>query len=48
MGPVGCKWINVLAQRNKKLRSLKLDYTQIYCLGLSYIWIGFSDEEDNL
>lgn len=48
VGYQGCKSLNLLAQRNKTLKILKLDNSKIQCIGLSYLWLAFSDQDDSL
>lgn len=48
VGYQGCKALNKLSQRKKTLTSLKLDSSKIQCVGLSYLWLAFSDADDNL
>ena len=44
----GCKHLNILAQRIKTIKSISVDNAKIECSGLSYLWICFNDEEDDL
>ncbi|TNV87656.1 hypothetical protein FGO68_gene4521 [Halteria grandinella] len=48
VGYNGCKSLNILAQRNKSLKSLRLDSSNIRCIGLSYLWLAYSDQDDDL
>ena len=40
--------MNILAQRGKTLKSLILNEANIRSIGLSYLWIAFSDINDDL
>ena len=48
VGYKNCKILNQLSQRNRTLRSLKADSSNIQCVGLSYLWLAFNDAEDDL
>ncbi|CDW77688.1 UNKNOWN [Stylonychia lemnae] len=43
VGWKGCKVLNLIIQRIKKLRILLLDYANIQCVGLTYLWLALND-----
>ena len=45
VGQKGCKLLNLIIQRINKLRILLLDYTNIQCVGLTYLWLALNDPD---
>jgi len=48
VGVNGAKYLNLVSQRLRSVKSITVNESNIRCSGASYLWLAFSEEEDSL